>query len=392
MKMLLRGLMVAAVAFLCVSAAQAQQVEITVDKDSTQSGSLGDFPVLVKLNNARTNNYTGMAADGSNLAFYQGGTPLAYEIENFDNTGTSNIWVRVLTADNANPIVAKWGAGQAATRPTTDVWSNGYIGVYHLNETAGTAIFDSTAGATNGVVVGSPTVNAVGQINGGMAFDGTYSTASPAGSDDAVGLGDNFEALLAMTAEGWAKAATERVRNGSALFAKGDSIGGWWATTWHMETDEDSGWVKWQVGDDLNDATISHRTADGALVPGTWQYFAGTWDGGTTSSGVKVYVDGVDESAIPGQSGNFVQMEDSNLNRHAVIGAGLIKNKYEGFEGDMDEVRFSDVERSADWLMSSYLSGADNYLGFANVVPEPASLALLGGGGLLLLSRRRRRA
>ena len=110
MKLLLRGLMVAAVAFLCVSVAQAQfEVTITVDKDSTLGSALADFPVLVKLNNARTNNYTGMAADGSNLAFYQGATPLAYEIENFDNAGTSNIWVRVPTAANANPIVAKWG-------------------------------------------------------------------------------------------------------------------------------------------------------------------------------------------------------------------------------------------------------------------------------------------
>ena len=400
MKMLLRGLMVAAVAFLCVSAAQAQQVEITVDKDSTQSGSLGDFPVLVKLNNARTNNYTGMAANGSNLAFYQGATPLAYEIENFDNAGTSNIWVRVpvINTGGATTITAKWGAGQAATLPTTDVWSNGFLGVYHMSETSGTTAFDSSNTVVNGNIL--PGIGfGTGRINGGYTSQGKNykGVAGPFANptEDAVLLGDNFKvrtaqftnlnerlvtvkALAAMSASIWFKPGATEGQSG--IMGRGDGDSNQPGAQWHMEVHAglSDGWIRFLVIDDINDNHLRMASAKLIVIQETWHKVVGTWDGGTDSASINLYLDGVnvndtfdtkpntDPNSLPFP---FAAMRVLQSQPQAVFGSGLIANIPEQFGGIMDEARISDVARRADWVLSQYLSEVDNYNEFGNVVP-----------------------
>ena len=131
MRMLLRGLVVVAVALMCASSAQALfEMDLTVDPGNTLGGALSDFPVLVKLTPARTNGYAGLGGDGSTLRFYQGATMLAHEIEDWNVGGESNVWVKVptISTGGATTITAKWDAVMPAALPTTDVWSNGFLG------------------------------------------------------------------------------------------------------------------------------------------------------------------------------------------------------------------------------------------------------------------------
>ena len=372
MKVLVTALMAAAVLLLMSSPSPGvvHQKDIQI-LGGTLSGPLSNFPVMVKLTSERVD-YGQFQSDGSDLRFYQGATQLAHEIESFDTAGDSFVWVKVPTVTAGGKFTMKWGDTVGSPLDPTGVWSNGYIGVYHMNETAGSTIYDSTAGATNGALVGTPTVDATGAINGGMYFDGTVSIGGgdgrPAGLDDAVNLGDTFEALSAMTAEGWANANTdgERFDSLSGLFAKGDQSPGWWAPTWHMQVNEDNRWIRWQIADDDNNARIGQVTENSVLTPGTWQHIAGTWDGGTTSASTALYVDGAQPTATPEDVGGFVAMRDTNPGRAAVIGTGMKNDSYMGFEGYMDEVRFSDVGRSADWVMASYLSGADQFLSWGD--------------------------
>ena len=171
MKVLSTCLIAAMVLFLLSSPSPGAvyQKDIPMDTGSVLSGPLTDFPVLVKLTPGRVN-YAQFQSDGSDLRFYQGATQLAHEIESFDTSGDSLVWVKVPNVTSGQSIRMEWGTTGGAPLDPTGVWSNGYIGVYHLNETAGTDIFDSTAGANNGVVVADPTVDAVGKINGGMTF------------------------------------------------------------------------------------------------------------------------------------------------------------------------------------------------------------------------------
>jgi len=366
MKVLFTGLVAVMVLFLVSSPSPGviHEMGIPIDPGGALGGPLTDFPVMVKLNSGRVD-YAQFQPDGSDLRFYQGATQLAHEIETFDTAGESFIWVKVPNVTSGETFTMKWGDTGGAPPDPTGVWSNGYIGVYHLNETAGTDIFDSTAAGNNGLVVDDPTVNGAGQINGGMTFTGLQNIGQ-APTDDSINLGDVFDGLSAMTVEAWMNPATAPVRDYSCPLGKGDADDSQVGTTWLVETRESTGWIKFAVMDDDNNGVIWRKTDDGELVQGTWQHVASTWNGGTAGTDIKVYVDGSDVSLTDGGDGNFVAMRDTTDTIPTVIGAALCGTRYENFEGGMDEVRFSDVDRSADWLMASYLSDADNFLGWGD--------------------------
>jgi hypothetical protein len=104
-------------------------------------------------------------------------TQLSHEIEYFDhNSGTLYAWVKVpsVTSSGDTTIYMYYGNSAAASQQNAaDVWSNGYVAVWHLDETSGGsgAIKDST-GYMNGTDLGSPILGDPGRINKAVRFDG----------------------------------------------------------------------------------------------------------------------------------------------------------------------------------------------------------------------------
>ena len=106
------------------------------------NSSLTDFPVLVELHSGITNfSYDSFRSPtGADLRFYSPiGRELAYEIENWDSSGHSRIWVQVPSVSDKNTTFnAAWGNPLAITPPTyaTDgsTWSNGFSGTWHFSE------------------------------------------------------------------------------------------------------------------------------------------------------------------------------------------------------------------------------------------------------------------
>ena len=102
---------------------------------------------------------------------------------------------------------------------------------------------------------------------------------------------------------------------------------------------------------------------------GVWQHVAVTFDGSTAT----FYLNGEQVDVKTG--GNF------GVNPNEVFGLfGLTNNSTELFNGTIDEVKVFNTVLTADQIAAE-----------AVVVPEPASLGLLGAAGLGLLARRRRR-
>ena len=109
--------------------------KLTLD-NSTQAQTLTNVPVLIALDATRID-YDRTRDAGEDLRFVDAaGIPLAHEIERWDETGVSTVWVRIPTlaappATNAvwmyydNPSAAD-GQQQAA------VWDTNYVGVWHL--------------------------------------------------------------------------------------------------------------------------------------------------------------------------------------------------------------------------------------------------------------------
>ena len=86
--------------------------------------------------------YSQANANGGDLRFVDKfGSELKYEIANWNTAGESQVWVRVPTLASDSNITAYWGnpnAGLPSYSSNGTVW-DGYFGVYHLEQTSGSA-------------------------------------------------------------------------------------------------------------------------------------------------------------------------------------------------------------------------------------------------------------
>ena len=308
--------------------------------------TLANFPVLVKLGPAQIGfSYSQFASsDGGDLRFRDSArNELKYEIESWDPTGTSYVWVKVPALSKNTSIWAAWGSPKLATKPayTTDgsVWSEGYAAVYHADE--GTATHkDSTANARHGTPLGNTTTVA-GMVAGADQFDG---------SGDAVRLPKTFGLFggnQSVTVEFWFKAdavAPDTYYGTSPVLFQGRGENAWMLT----------------FGDSVAANSLSIRLNQGGwaspvsapgIVTGRWYYFSATY----TTSGTnnwKGYLDGalVSQGTLTG-----TVTADTLLNNQYggsdESGVGVISR---WFKGAMDEVRVSNVSRSANWLWASW--------------------------------------
>ena len=104
----------------------------------TSSATLTDFPVLIRLSKDLNDfRYNKCAANGSDLRFADSdGNLLSHEIDTWNPSGMSFVWVKVPTLNANTKITAYYGNANPPTVNPKDVWSNGYVGVWHLGESA----------------------------------------------------------------------------------------------------------------------------------------------------------------------------------------------------------------------------------------------------------------
>ncbi len=144
---LARLALVACAASLLGSTAFADPVDWTAYEYSftitfpgyTSSETLSDFPVLIRLSAERNAfRYSKCkVANGGDLRFSdEAGNLLASEVDTWNPGGESLVWVKVPSLSSTTKIKAYYGCDNPATMNPKDVWSNGYVGVWHLNEGA----------------------------------------------------------------------------------------------------------------------------------------------------------------------------------------------------------------------------------------------------------------
>ncbi len=108
-------------------------------ENADQTENLVDFPVLVVINSDRID-YTKTLNAGEDLRFIDadGSTVLNHEIEQWNESGTSYVWVKVPQVDGSSTSDHVWmyydNTSAADAQDPAGVWTNGYVGVWHLNE------------------------------------------------------------------------------------------------------------------------------------------------------------------------------------------------------------------------------------------------------------------
>jgi len=315
-------------------------------QDGTES--LSDFPVLVVLDDERMD-IAAAEPNGSDLRFYDSvGTPIPAEIERWEPSGSSYVWVRVPQIPALSSAAHIWlyygtiGPSIAPPSPV-DVWSNGFELVYHLSETSGQHQDSSGNGR-----------DATERSNAGQGVE----AGLVAGGDEFVGAGDSMDVPVsdawdfteAITVEGWIlRRDTDRLLTIMCRWFGGNDV-------FHLT-----------LGDDSSGLTpyfrVSHSGSAGPMVDCTraipadsaFHYVVGSFDGPTQT--LAIFVDGA-SCGSASTSGTQLYPIEAGLD---VSGFGALGREVDGF---LDELRISSTARSEAWTLAQYRSIRDELLFF----------------------------
>ena len=312
--------------------------KITFD-NSAQAENLLNFPVLVTLDKDSDIDYSKTKSSGQVLRFTDsdGTTLLKYEIEKWDTTGSSYIWVKVPQIDGSSAtdyVYMYYGnTGASDAQDVTNVWDSSFLGVWHANDNSLTTLKDSTSNQKDATKQssGQPAYTSSGAIAGAQTYTQGNSRAGTTINS----------ALTDFTVEVWFKddavaTSYERLADksytGCFWFGRNSSTPNSWGGG-VMETSDPYG-VFVNLTDNQWHQVVSERS-------GTTHWVYG--DGGSVSAHNTV-------SGSACATGNF-----------GIGGYGDGATQGQWFGGIIDEVRLSSIARSDKWIAASYKSGKDTF-------------------------------
>ena len=120
----------------------AKGAKFTVAGYAAGKPALSGFPVLVRLqaNSPAGFSYADLQnpATGADLCFVDmGGNGLPFEIDTWNASGESLVWVRLPSMTNGTEFVMCWGGGTSGKTVCGESPFSGYVGVWHMSEASG---------------------------------------------------------------------------------------------------------------------------------------------------------------------------------------------------------------------------------------------------------------
>ncbi|MEC7628228.1 MAG: LamG-like jellyroll fold domain-containing protein, partial [Verrucomicrobiota bacterium] len=287
-------------------------------------GSLKDFPILVRLSSAEHPSFDlstfSDPATGGDLRFQdERNRELAYEIDEWNASGESLIWVHTLEFSTQSVLRAYWGNDGNSTSPNYTLW-NDYQGVWHLSDA-----IDSSSNGYDLSEFGSPGILSGSSLGSGAQLDGSsyYYTSGYQGID-----GNNSRSVSL-----WIKTS----ESDSYHLGWGDA-GNLWNLGWNAqgpfaETENASG----------------RRQGQGSLSDGQWHHLLISYPGEANLSATRVFLDGerIDlASSIDGVVNTTTSIIPLKVGASSSGGSKMT--------GWLDEVRVSTVDRDHAWAKYSY--------------------------------------
>ena len=303
-------------------------------------GDAVNFPVLVRLT-ASNFDFSGAEAGGRDLRFTKAnGTPLPYEIEQWDASGRqAEVWVKVDTVYGNNGtqyVLMFWGNPNAAAQSnSTAVFDTaaGFAGVWHLGQPVGSIVPDATANGNNGTATATTTVS--GAVGMAQMFDGTSSLIRTSGTN----MGKlNFPENGVFSVSAWVKTNVLDSLFHGVVYKSNFEYGLQMRpkNKWEFCTFVDG--TEWEM---------SRATAG----DNAWHALVGVRNG----SKQYLYVDGAcADSSITVLSSSIARAYDQPLEIGHCPDGGNDPDRY--FNGAIDEVRISSVAYGADWIKLCYMN------------------------------------
>jgi len=354
-----------------------QRIRLTIDSSKVDA-NLSDFPVLVYLSAASGIGdvdvscvFDELTADANRkkiaVTKSDGLSQCYVEIEKWDDANEKAwLWVKVFGensvssssdtvlylyydsdhADNTTYV------GDTNSTPAENVWDGSFKVVYHMDDNTTSSILDSTSNNNDGTKgsANNPQVITSGQIGNAQDF-----------SSDTITINPVLNAKNGMCIEFWLKADSLPFSGHQGIIAFGDD-GQRVPWVWGVDAASSiSLYMETNAG--VNDLIL------GSTASTSWENFAFNWNGDTGtpfSNGTSGSTDTTSGSTIATSDGyNYL---------------GYI-NGYAYLDGKLDEVRISDISRSAAWIKASYNSGNDSLITFEGEA-NPPDLTISSGGQL----------
>jgi hypothetical protein len=328
--------------------------KITIDH-TLVDGDLENFPVLISLTDADLRDKA--QSDGDDILFMDGpgvANRLYHEIEYFENTnGELVAWVNIPSLSDGVDTVLYLFYGNPSCGSQQfpgEAWDSDYIHVWHL----GDSLRDS-AGYNNGNNHGTSKV--YGKIGESRDFERD--------DNDFIDFGDMTQpgdgSLTTMTWEAWVKPETQHI----ILMSKYDTSG----------TDYVSYFISFLKDGEFRICAYSAwgvntngYTVDSYSVVGEWVYLTGTFNLGAIKE-LNAFINGnkVSFSQISSSAGVMQNIPVTDDLGRCRFEAGTVYT-----DAVIDEVRWSKVVRSDDWISTSYNTMNDPS-NFFNVGPEESA-------------------
>ncbi|MBM3234392.1 DUF2341 domain-containing protein [Candidatus Pacearchaeota archaeon] len=305
---------------------------------NTGSTTLNNFPVYLNIIYNET-----MQGDYDDLRFIngscasEGGISLDYELENYTSS-KADIWLRipVFLAGVYSICMYYNNSGATNGENKTGVWDSNYLAVFHMQDLNATYIVDSTLNSRNGTKSASNGPAQISGIIGNAQYFSNDNIKSKSLTSGKNNITNNY------TLEAWIK--PEYITNGSGDIDKyGQTIIG-------IAADPSSGPYDWltQHGKNIwfstfQSSSTSFIKSDNIILTTTQYYYVAATS--MKSSEAIIYVNG---TKIKNETAS-----SSNMSSLFTLG-DLRPGRAIYYNGTMDEVRVSNIQRSADWINMSY--------------------------------------
>ena len=315
--------------------------------------SLSDVPVLLVVSGSSFD-LQQFAAGGNDLRFVSsdGITVFALEVERWDAAGTSHVWFRMDEIDPEDTdawLWMYWGNPEAdVLDDSSDVWSNGYRGVWHFE-----APLDGDPGSYTDSVEGheaAPSLGVTestvgpGWVGRGLELDGV---------DDHFSVDDlTMDDWSAFVVEAWIRPTDTSGRIACKTPNLIDTAHVWCLGLAEGDLDV------WLSTDGTDGESERHQDL-ATPTPEEWTWVAAAWD--ASDSTLVLYVNGVPLTELEQPGGTLL---DSS--QPVVFGNANLLDPVR-YRGGIDELRFASVSRSPGWFAVQAQSMNDELFEFGPV-------------------------
>ena len=298
------------------------------------------FPALVKLSatdDAYGFSYSDCVNGKDDLWFEDAdGNLIPHDVDTWNASGDSYVWVRIPSLTNGTKIVMHWGATRTAEQTCTPAgtWA-GYVGVWHMNETGTTAEPDSTANGLDAAPVDNS--SAAGATTSIATASGKVGSGRASVSKKRLKVtGHTLSNASKFAVSGWFKTSSYTASDYPRLFSSNPNT----TTRTYWELYRQNASTMYVCGGAADQKTIGGTMS---LANNTWHYLTLVYDNTTAT----LYDNGVKKESS-------ATITAARQNTYFTIGGLYHASANRSFIGTLDEVRMYDGVASANRVAADY--------------------------------------